>query len=203
MLTSHISTINEWRRTWKTKTKRLSITGCTSVEEVVKLAIHKAHSPSVLRALDADGKSTKNAREEVARFLKDEILNALTKPFTFDEYDAWAGTVTKKIRAIYRNKHGFGDYTYGNAQKLFNMTIKYILSADNIDPNLPIFEVAHIPVDRVIMSVAKKKLSITPMTTAWSKTDDWESILSYQRRLRAALPSNYPPMVWECENWQQ
>lgn len=202
MMTSHASIINEWRRNWRTETKFLSITGCSSTEEVIKFAIHKAHSPSVLRALDTDGRSTKNARKEVARFLKDEILNSLTKSFTFDEYDAWAGTVIEKIRDVYRNKHGFGDYTYGNAQKLFNMTIKYILSADNVDFNLPIFEVAHIPVDRVIMNVAKKKLSIMPMPTAWSKTDNWEDILSYQRRLRAALPKNCPPMVWECENWQ-
>ena len=201
MTTSHISIINEWRRTWRTKTKRLSITGCSSTEEVVKISIHKAHSPSVLRALDTNGKSTKKAREEVARFLENEVLNALTKSFTFDEYDAWAGEVIEKIRDIYRNKYGFGDYTYGNAQKLFNMTMKYILSADNIDPNLPIFEVAHIPVDRVIMNVAKKKLSVTAMPTAWSKTDDWEIILSYQRQLRAALPENCPPMVWECQNW--
>ena len=201
MMTEHISMINEWRSTWRTKTKALSITGCTSPEEVVKVAIHKAHSPSVLRALDTDGKSTKIPRDEVARFLKDEILNALTKSFTFEEYDEWSGTVIEKIRDIYRNKYGFGDYTYGNAQKLFNMTMKYILSADNIDPNLPIFEVAHIPVDRVLMNVAKEKLSVTAMSTAWSKTDDWEIILSYQRQLRAALPENCPPMVWECQNW--
>lgn len=201
MMTSHISSINEWRRNWKTKTKHLSITGCTSKEEVVKFAIHKAHSPSVLRALDTAGRSTKKAREEVARYLKNEVSNALTKSFTFDEYDAWAGTVIEKIRDIYRNKYGFDDYTYGNAQKLFNMTIKYIFSADNIDPSLPIFEVAHIPVDRVIMNVAKKKLSVAAMTSAWSKTDNLENILSYQRRLRAALPENCPPIVWECQNW--
>ena len=202
MMTSHISIINQWRRTWKTKTKRLSITGCTSAEEVVELAIHKAHSPSVLRALECNGRSTKNAREEVARFLKSEVLNGLTKSFTFDEYDAWASTVIEKIRDTYRNKHGFEDYTYGNAQKLFNMTIKYVLSADNIDANLPIFEVAHIPVDRVIMGAAKEKLSVRPMPEAWSKTDNLQDILSYQRRLRDALPQNCPPLVWECENWE-
>ncbi len=201
MMTEYISMINKWRSTWRTKTKALSITGCTSPEEVVKVAIHKAHSPSVLRALDTNGKSTKKAREEVAHFLENVVLNALTQSFTFDEYDAWAGEVIEKIRDIYRNKYGFGDYTYGNAQKLFNMTMKYILSADNIDPNLPIFEVAHIPVDRVIMTVARKKLSVTAMPTAWSKTDDWDSIISYQRRLRAALPA-CPPMVWECQNWE-
>ena len=201
MMTEHISIINKWRSTWRTKTKALSITGCTSLEEVVKVAIHKAHSPSVLRALDTNGKSTKKARKEVAHFLENVVLNALTQSFTFDEYDAWAGEVIEKIRDIYRNKYGFDDYTYGNAQKLFNMTIKYILSADNIDPNLPIFEVAHIPVDRVIMTVARKKLSVRPMPTAWSKTDDWGSILSYQRRLREALPTDCPPIVWECQNW--
>lgn len=201
MLTSHITAIDTWRRTWRTNTKALSITGCTDPESVVKLAVKKAHAPSVLRALNTDGTSTKNARNTVARYLEGELLEALGKTFTYEEYDIWAGNVIEKIRDIYRNDYHFSDYTYGNAQKLFNMSVKYILSADNIDANLPIFEVAHIPVDRVIMNAAKRTLSVAPMPEAWSNTDDWAEILSYQRRLREALPDHCPPLVWECQNW--
>lgn len=201
MTASQISAIQNWRRTWKTKTKYLSITGCTTKEEAVKVAIYKAHAPSVSRAFNADGNSTKKARKEVASYLKGEILNALDKSFSFEEYDIWARNVVEKIRDIYQNKHGFSDYTYGNAQKLFNMSIKFVFSADNIDPNLPIFAVAHIPVDRIIMKAAKKKLSVDPMNESWSKTDNWNDILSFQTRLRVALNTDCPPLVWECQNW--
>ena len=85
---------------------------------------------------------------------------------------------------------------------LVDMAVKYIFSADNIDPNLAVFEVAHIPVDRVIMNAAKKKLAVRIMSKSWSKTDDLDEILSYQRRLREALPLNCPPLVWECQNWE-
>jgi hypothetical protein len=202
MMISHIAAIQEWRRVWRTKTKFLSITGCTTPEAVVKIAVKNAHAPSVLRALDCNGKSTKAPRTEVAHYLESELLEALNKAFTFKEYDEWASTVIEKIRDIYRNKYDFCDYTYGNAQKLFNMAIKYIFSADNIDPNLPIFNVAHIPIDRVIMLAARKKLSVSIMPEAWSNTDNLEDILSYQRRLRSALPPSCPPLVWECQNWE-
>jgi hypothetical protein len=82
------------------------------------------------------------------------------------------------------------------------MTIKYILSADNIDPSLPIFEIAYIPIDGVIMKIAKKELNVTPMPKAWSKTDDFDDISSYEKRLRDAMPEGYCSLMWECENWK-
>lgn len=82
------------------------------------------------------------------------------------------------------------------------MTIKYILSADNIDPTLHIFEVAYIPIDGVIMKIAKKKLNVNPMPLAWSKTDDFDDIASYEEHLRIAMPVGYCPLMWECENWK-
>lgn len=197
----YINSINEWRRSWKTKTKYLSIVGCASEDEAIELAVKKAHSPSVARALKTNGRSTTRPRNAAGRFLAAEITAKLHKEtFTVEEYDSWASEVCTEIRRIYREFH-IDDYTFGNAQKLFNMAVKYVLSADNIDPALPIFKVAHIPIDGVIMKISKKKLSLRPMPTAWSKTDNLEDIISYQRRFRDALPDTYFPLLWECENW--
>ncbi len=102
---------------------------------------------------------------------------------------------------IYRN-YNILDYTYGNAQKLFNMTIKYIFSADNIDPHLSIFKVAHIPIDGIIMKIINKKLNVRKMPKAWSKTDEYKDIKDYQIEYQNALPENYTPLLWECENWK-
>ena len=199
----YLSIISNWRKTWSTKSKHLSITKCTTEEESISLAIDKAHQPSVQRALTlADGCSTQSPRQEVKNYLLEEIPNILhQESLTFDSYTAWANRVCTKIRETYQN-HGITDYTYGNAQKLLSMTIKYILSADNIDPSLPIFEIAYIPIDGVIMKIAKKELNVTPMPKAWSKTDDFDDISSYEKRLRDAMPEGYCSLMWECENWK-
>lgn len=200
-MTHYESIIDHWRKTWHTPNDpHLSIVGCNSVEEVINIAVDKAHAPSVKRALKIDnGVSTKVPRAAAKAYLLTEINKEKLEqsPFTFDEYDEWAKRVCTKIRDIYRNA-GIEDYTFGNAQKLFNMTIKYILSADNIDPNLPIFKVAHIPIDSVIMNTAKDRLSVRPMPSSWSQTDDIDEIISYQKRYREAL---YTPLAWESENW--
>ncbi len=198
---NYINTINTWRKSWSTKTKPLSITGCLTIEETVDEAVKKAHSPSVLRVLKTNGISTERPRKEAASYLTSEILTMISRTsFTNDEYDDWVRKVCTRIRDIYRS-YNLEDYTFGNAQKYFNMTIKYIFSADNIDPNLPIFKVAHIPVDGVIMNIAKEKLGVNKLNTYWSKTDNIKDIIDYQNRFRESLPEDYFPLLWECQNW--
>ena len=199
---AYVDAIQEWRKKWRTKTRYLSICGCRSMGEAVHTAIHKAHESSVKHALHAAGRSTARPRAAAKEYLAAEIMEKLQKEaFDREEYDNWSKTVCERVRQIYRD-HAFEDYTYGNAQKLLNMSIKYTLSADNIDPALSIFEVAHIPIDSVIMKIAKKKLGVSPMPSAWSKTDNMEDILSYEKRFREALPEGYTPLRWECENWK-
>lgn len=199
----YLSVIEKWRKTWKTESKFLSINGCLSETETIFTAIEKAHQPSVLRALKLDDdNSTFQARNEVKDYLLIKIANILhKKPFSFEEYEAFAKEVCARIRAIYR-KYKINDYTYGNAQKMLSMTIKYILSADNIDPSLSIFEVAYIPIDGVIMRIAQQKLGVNPLPNPWSKTEEFDEIVEYERAIRKALPSGYSPLMWECENWE-
>ncbi len=195
--------VNDWRRTWYSGGKCLSIKDCVTLKETVAVAIEKAHAPSVQHALKTGGVSTKLPRRVVADYLALEIERMFQKQnVTQDEYDNWVKAACKVIRKIYRD-HGISDYTYGNAQKLLNMTVKYTFSADNVDPTLPIFKVAHIPVDRVIMNISKKKLGVERMPKSWSKTDDMAEITSYEERFRQALPEGYFPLLWECENWKQ
>lgn len=199
----YLDIISNWRKTWCTKSKHLSIMGCATEKETINLAIDKAHQPSVQRGLKLEnGQSTKAPRQEVKKYLSEEIIGILHKEdFTFEDYNNWAEKVCEKIRKSYRD-HGITDYTYGNAQKLLSMTIKYVLSADNIDCTLHIFEIAYIPIDGVIMKIAKKELNVKPMPNAWSKTDNFADISTYEDRLRNAMPVGYCPLMWECENWK-
>ncbi len=92
--------VSNWRTNWKTKTKHLSIKGCTTIDEVLKIAVKKAHSPSVARALKLDGLKTTKPRKEAEEYLIKEIKNKMNKTRSELEYDLWAEKICEKIRYI-------------------------------------------------------------------------------------------------------
>ena len=202
LTTKQLQEISDWRSSWATTSgRKISIKGCKSEEEVISLAIDKAHAPSVLRALKTGGKSTKLPRAKAKELLKKEISKVLHTSMSQSQFDDWNEKLCTEIRNIYQNA-GISDYAFGNAQKLVNMAVKYILSADIIDPNLEWFGVVHIPVDSIIMKVAQRKLDVSPLSTSWSITDDYKEFLKYQSRLRIALQSDDGfPLFWEIKNW--
>jgi hypothetical protein len=201
LTTKQLKEINDWRRNWATTgSRKLSIVGCDTEEEVISKAIDKAHAPSVLRALKTGGISTKAPRAEVKELLINELSKALYASMSQKEFDNWNAHLCEKIKGIY-HKYKITDYTLGNAQKLLNMAIKYTLSANIIDPDLDFFKIANIPVDRIIMKAATKKLGVAPLEKAWSATDDMTELLDYQSRLRDSLSSDEFPLLWEIKNW--
>ena len=202
MLTAtQLNKIKDWRRNWSsTGGRKLSIVGCSTEEEVISKAIDKAYAPSVLRALKTGGISTKAPRAEVKELLINELPKALHSSMSRVEFDNWIADLCEKIKGIF-HKYKITDYTLGNAQKLLNMTIKYIFSSDIINPDLDFFKVTHIPIDRIIMKAATKKLGVAPLEKAWSATDDMTELLDYQLRLRDSLSSNEFPLLWEIKNW--
>lgn len=199
---TQLKEINNWRRNWATTGgRKLSIVGCDTEEEVISKAIDKAHAPSVLRALKTGGNPTALPRAEVKELLINELPKALHASMSRIDFDNWNADLCEKIKGIYYHKYKMTDYTIGNAQKLLNMAIKYTLSANIIDPDLDFFKIAHIPVDRIIMKVATKKLGVAPLKKAWSATDDMTELLDYQSRLRHSLSSDEFPLLCEIKNW--
>ena len=199
--TIHEDLINNW----KTKTKDLSIKEELSLDKIIVEAIKRAHSPSVNRALNTCGNSTRNPRENAANYLQTQIYE-LVNDSTIDErkFDLWIKEACYKIRQFYHDEN-IKDYTLGNAQKLVNMTIKFLFSAKSIDYNLQLFKVCHLPIDRVIMKKAKKHLNINKLKNAWSKTDDWDDIIDYQNQIRekVSLEEEKYPLFWECNHWNK
>ena len=200
LTTKQLKEINDWRNNWSsTGGRKLSIVGCGTEEEVISKALDKAHAPMVLRALKTGGISTKAPRVAVRELLINELPKALHSSLSQVEFDNWNADLCEKIKDIYQNSNII-DYTLGNAQKLLNMTIKYIFSSDIINPDLDLFKHAHIPIDRIIMKAAKKKLGVAPIAKAWSVTDDKRELLDYQSRLRDSLSDEFP-LLWEIKNW--
>lgn len=88
---------------------------------------------------------------------------------------------------------------YGQAQKLVNMTLKYVyvLDDDNKYGVKDIFDCLHVPVDKYILELAKKYLGINQPDGAWS-TWNYNTYKEYQEELRKKIKV---PMRWEMQNW--
>jgi hypothetical protein len=126
-----------------------------------------------------------NLRIEWRKALISQIQNLLDKE-VFDEqnqFDQWHKETCEKLMAI-NELHKF---TYGQAQKWVNMSLKYLyvmgdVRVPNIKRNYRFF---HIPIDNYIIEGFFKKSDkkINKIVGAWSKLD-YENYIKYQCQLR-------------------
>jgi hypothetical protein len=98
-------------------------------------------------------------------------------------------------------------FSYGQAQKWLNMTLKYMLIAQSgeLDVgwekslNNKIVRSLHVPVDKYILDIAEKELEVLPPEGAWS-TWDYEEYETYQKDLRSEIKEK-SPIEWEFTAW--
>lgn len=143
------------------------------------LAATLSYRASVLRAVKFNGKKREAAfaRKDGETIIEEFLCAAINEktPFEIDVvYDIW-----NKIYKVYK-KHGIDDYTYGNAQKWVNMSIKYyavLLQHFNMENSLitgiPVF-----PVDGIMIKHIKKEFNIS-FNGSWSQCNDIDYLKSY------------------------
>ena len=168
--------------------------GMEAYRAAMKRAIKFNNTPQCVRS---------DLRIESCRYLAERfrVLFAIIG-LDYDSYNDWAEETTKHIRSIYRD-NGVEDYTIGNAQKLINVALKFVMSSNIVDYRHDVFKYCHFPVDGIIQGVIKRTFRINPLRTCWSKNDSWEEFLNYQTRVREAVLANgyYSPIVWEATHW--
>lgn len=202
------ATVAYLRKKWKSKSGvSLSIkNNAKNIDDAIKIAIKCAHKPSVLRALNYNGlKRTdrEQIRSDVAHYLFTQIKNLLLmEKLSVYIYDEWAYETANQIRSIYHDSY-VSDYTYGNAQKLINMSLKYFLSSNFANIHNDVWLVCHFPVDSIIQKEFKKESVCSPLSVPWSKNDDWNEFLTYQNQIRkyCRLNSFYSPLILEINVW--
>ena len=124
-------------------------------------------------------------REKVKNIFETEIKKLTKNNITNqEEFDVWHCDVCKMIKSFYLNE-GI-EFTYGQAQKWINMTIKYlyILNIYSFDD---VFKCLHIPVDNYIFDAVEKELEIDRPRNAWSRWDNYDEYLNYQNDIRKKL----------------
>ena len=91
-------------------------------------------------------------------------------------------------------------FTYGQAQKWVNMSLKYLYMM-GFDDMSHIERVIHVPVDSLIIDAAND-LGVRWPSTSWSKLDNYPEYLTFQKKLRKIIQgSTERPLVWENHAW--
>ena len=191
---------------WKSKAKDFYAKYCESKthahmteESIYELSAHLSYRASITRALyDENGEpcgfNGKNKQSIIARSAGEAVLQGALKELvtmTFDtqsDFDEWAFEKWDFIREIYYN-NGITWYTYGNAQKWFNMAIKYCFVIEYCLKNeiMPNYEYCHFPIDGIMIKENKIKIGVDFDGTSWAKCDDKELLKQYIRSVRRAV----------------
>ena len=139
----------------------LGVTATDSLQLIEDKCIEKAYFDATMMGAfntsltDQTRRPAKEAKTEGARYLR-EMLQAAREASSRDEYDKWHHESCFHLRALY-HQHELNTFTYGNAQKWVNMTMKYLYLLrcllnrqelgyiDEITPYL------HVPIDSYII----------------------------------------------------
>lgn len=150
-----------------------------------------------LRFKDTPYSVRQELRDEITQMLNVEI-GTLPSIKSQEKFDEWHFNLSKNIRKKYLEK-GIS-FTYGQAQKWINMTIKYlyILEAQTFDE---VFAFLHIPIDNYILAAAEEQFGIIHPGIPWSRWDDYLNLyLDFQNKIRSKI-TDCDPLRWEFRNW--
>lgn len=137
------------------------------------------------------------------------LLHSVSGEGIIDEvkFDEWHEDTCSHLISLADDSGAFDDrgFTYGQAQKWVNMTMKYlfIMGIDNMEKLIPYL---HVPIDSFIIKQAAKPrgteygLGVKRPPMDWSKLSK-DEYLDYQERLRTAIGSTTCPLYWENDAW--
>ncbi|MFA9467373.1 hypothetical protein ACERC5_01715 [Streptococcus sp. E24BD] len=141
-------------------------------------------------------------RREVLGIFREELPQLTPSIISHqDQYDCWHYRICCRIKQLYASFNI--RFTFGQAQKWVNMTLKYLYM---LEPEIleDIFPLLHVPIDNYILKLADDYLQISlPTDLAWSKWDDYNELyLPYQNAIRKKV-GDLPPLRWEFEYWSK
>ena len=134
-----------------------------------------------------------------------EKIKSAIKIITFKDFNTWHKELCDSLG---NKEEGSIGYTYGQAQKWVNMTMKYllILRFSPVEANI---DQLHIPLDSIIVKRAteKGKELIKEETLgdnfSWSRIENYDHYWKIQNELINSLKErNYStPILWEFDAW--
>lgn len=147
-------------------------------------------------------KSCPLAGEAGRRFLSGRLRDIETSNEIHDQssFDAWHERGCRGLIAAVRDA-GYTDMHIGQAQKWLNMALKYafVFPVEQLSAFEKIFPWCHVPIDNIILKCVEFKGAPT-FDTAWSRIENYEAYMAFQRWVRLAFPGQAPLAV-EFNAW--
>lgn len=171
-------------------------------EDALLLAIKRAHQ-DLSRTVHGIG-AHPDARQEATKLLRVEITKLSGNPAiaTQEAFDSWHRRICERLRDAYAST-GYKKFTFGQAQKWLNMTLKYVFVFGKA--RLPGYEAfyrfCHVPIDNIILE-SRTFSGLSAFAKPWSRNDDYDEYLAFQRAVREQFPESSPLAV-EFWVWQQ
>jgi len=125
-----------------------------------------------------------------AEWLVEEISKMLDMDFKDqDEFDAHHKKVMERLMKMSQN-----EFSYGQAQKWINMSLKYclVIEPKNSCKNERLF---HVPIDNIFLTILAEKGHRFPDIGTWSKINSHRAYMNFQRWIRIEFPSEKPIQV--------
>lgn len=116
-----------------------------------------------------------------------------------EEFDTWHFMICNSLCMKYQID-GYEDFSYGQAQKWLNMTMKYIyvFGEDYLPGYQSVYRFCHIPVDNYILEAIYKG-GAPKLNQSWSRTNK-KDYLKIQEWVREQYPG-IPPLSVEFHLW--
>ena len=154
------------------------------------------------RTIPLNGKIGSECRMQVDSLIENRVVELLDSGINSHlGYDDWHYDTSIEMIDIYKAEDI--TFTFGQAQKWINMTMKYLYRHGAWDLS-EIFPFLHVPIDSYILTAAENQLHIQRPCSTWSKLDDYSFYLGYQNALRERLhqqSQTVDPLRWEFGSW--
>lgn len=172
-----------------------------AITDPIEVASRRAYRDMnrTLRLQGATPATRWQCRQAVLDLFYQEIPRLTSRQLHSQEvFDRWHYDMCRRIKSFYAQESI--NFTYGQAQKWLNMTIKYLymLEYDNFEA---VFPYLHVPLDNIVFDVAKDRLNIPRPTKPWSRWDSYDKeYLPYQKAIKDSCHP-MPSLRWEYRNW--
>lgn len=217
----------------------ITLEDANETSKLIEVSIKKAHADATMQGAynslfekeNEKAKHASNNAQEECQIIIANAINNLSMIHNQNEYDNWHSEICEKLVDSYAENLNDNDneevfFSYGNAQKWLNMTMKYLylmcgIFAENTpfmkgigNKVMELSEYLHIPVDRYIIEAVwdNKKVEL-PMkdkkqrdrnyknpaenVEAWSTWHENE----YNKFQKTLDFKNKHPLDWENEAW--
>ncbi len=174
--------------------------GSTNGTDLIKLSISRAYrdlNRTIHGMKNVEIEKSKNNYAALSEMVRNSALVLLNTQFKnqaeFDlEHEKQCHELINVFNKLYSSENLI--FHVGQSQKWINMTLKYLyaLGKERHQLSLDNYKYFHIPIDNIIQEELRRKYSIAPLKSKWSRINSYQEYLAYQIKVRNKFEDKIP-----------